>query len=122
MALAALLSFASSFMYGALARRAVIGRLPGTLGSETLEGLNAAWLCGAAAMVTLGVLALSVLGGLGRGRGAERVPLVAGLFFLGYGVWGYVYRHFHPHFVGFMVIGALFIAGVCVTAWNRVTS
>ena len=120
MALAALLTFLNSFMYAALARRAVIARLPAELGRDTIEGLNAAWLMGAAAMVAFGVLALVGLGSLGRGRGAESVPLVAGLFFLGYGVWGFFYRHHHPHFIGFMVVGVLFLAGAFVSARVRV--
>jgi len=118
--LAAVLAFSSAFMYGALARRAVIARLPAGTPADTIEGVNAAWLLGAAAMVTLGVLALLQLGALGRERGALRVPLVAGLFFLGYGAWGYLYRHHHPHFIGFMVVGLLFLAGAFFSARDRV--
>ena len=119
-ALAALLSFANAVLYGAFARPVVVARIPATVGRDTIEGVNAAWLMGAAAMVAFGVLALASLGSLGRGRGAERVPVVAGLFFLGYGVWGFLYRHLHPHYIGFMVLGGLFLAGAFFSARERV--
>ena len=119
-ALAALLTFANAWMYGAFARPVVIARIPATVGRDTIEGANAAWLMGAAAMVAFGVLALASLSSLGRGRGAERVPLVSGLFFLGYGIWGFFYRHHHPHFIGFMVVGGLFLAGAFSSARDRV--
>jgi hypothetical protein len=121
-ALAALLDFGSAWMHGAVARPAVLGRLPSSLPESTIESVNAAWILGTAAMVALGVLALAGLGSIGRDRGAARVPLVAGLFFLGYGGWGFVYRHFHSHFIGFMAIGALFVAGAFFSARERVTS
>jgi len=108
-------------MHGAFARRAVIGGLPAGVSPDTIAGLNAAWLLGSAAMVLLGVLALAGLGALGREPGAVRVPFASGLFFLGYGVWGYFYRHHHPHFIGFVVVGALFLAGALLSTRERVT-
>ncbi len=119
-ALAALLSFANAILFGAFARPVVVARIPESVGRDTIEGVNAAWLMGAAAMVAFGVLALASLGSLGRGRGAERVPAVAGLFFLGYGGWGFFYRHHHPHYMGFVVLGALFLAGAFFSARDRV--
>ncbi len=109
-------------MHGAFARRAVIGGLPAGVSPDTIAGLNAAWLLGTSAMVVLGVLALTGIGALGREPGAVRVPFLIGLFFLGYGVWGFFYRHHHPHFIGFMVIGVLFLAGALLATKPRATS
>jgi hypothetical protein len=114
LALGSLLAFGSAYMHGFMARRAVLGRLPSDLAPETVEGLNAAWILGTAAMAAFGILVLTGLSALGRDRGASRVPLAAGGFFLIYGIWAFVYRDFHPHLTGFMVIGALFIAGAVV--------
>ena len=118
-ALGALLAFGSAFMHGSMARRAVLGRLEGTVAPETLEGLNAAWMLGTASMVAFGVMALLGMRSLGRESGAVRVPLLAGLFFLAYGIWAFVYRDFHAHFIGFMGVGVLFIAGAIAGTRGR---
>ena len=119
MTLAALLTFGSAYVHSMFARPVVLGRLASDTAPETRAGLSAAWILGSVAMATFGVLALATLGALGRERSASRVPLVAGLFFLGYGGWAYAYRH-HPHFMGFMAIGVLFLAGAFFSAKDRV--
>ena len=114
--LGAVFAFASAFMHGSMARRAVLGRLAGDVAPETFAGLNAAWMLGTASMVAFGVLVLMSVPSLGREPLANRVTLAAGAFFLGYGGWAYVYRHFHPHFIGIMVIGVLFIAAAAIAS------
>jgi len=107
----ALLALASAYLHGFLARPVVLGRLPGDVAAATREGINAAWVLGTAAMFAFAIQAVLSVRSLGRDPGAWRAPVVGGLFFLGYGAWGYVYRHGHPHFLGFMAIGVLWIAG-----------
>jgi len=116
---AAVFSLLSSYMHGFFARPVVLGRVPSSVDAETLQGLNAAWILGTAAMIAFGVLALLAVPGLGRRAGSRRVIAVAGTFFLGYGAWAFSYRHFHPHFIGFMAIGALFFAGAALAGAPR---
>ena len=118
-ALGALLAFGSAFMHGFMARRAVLGRLTADVAPETLAGLNAAWMLGTAAMVAFGALVLLGVRSLGREPASGRVSLIAGLFFLAYGAWAFTYRHFHPHFIGFMAIGVLMIAGAAIASRAR---
>ena len=118
-ALGAVVAFASAFMHGFMARRAVLGRLAGDVAPETIAGLNAAWMLGTASLVAFGALVLLCVPSLGREPSSNRVTLAAGAFFLGYGAWAYVYRHFHPHFIGIMVVGVLFIAGSAIASRAR---
>jgi len=118
--LGAAMAFASAWLHGFMARPVVLGRLPADLAPATREGINAAWILGTAAMATLALLALLGLRGLGREPGGWRAPGIGGLFFLGYGAWGYAYRHGHPHFIGFMAIGLLWIVGAILAERVRV--
>ena len=120
--LAALLNFASAVLHGAFARPAVLASVSPNAGAETLATLNAAWILGTAALVAFGLLALLAVPALGRERVAVNVPLFAGLLFLGYGVWAFLYRHQNPHYVGFMVTGALYLAGTLFIARERVSN
>ena len=117
-ALGGLLALASALMHGFFARPAVLARLPADTAPETVAALNAAWILGTAAMAAFGLIALLGLRGLGRGPAAGVAIVVAGLFFLAYGGWAWSYRH-HAHFTGFMVTGALLLAGGLLASRER---
>lgn len=118
-ALAGAFAFLSSGMHGFLARPVVLGRVPSTVDPETLQGLNSAWILGTVSMAAFGLLALVTVPALGARHGARRVIALEGLVFLGYGTWAFTYRHFHPHFIGFMATGALFLIGAALAGPPR---
>lgn len=108
--LGALFALASAYAYGFFARPATLAKLPADLPADTFAAFNAAWIFGGVAMVAFALVVLVLVPRLGRDAHATVPVAIAGLFYLGYGTWATAYRH-HSHFIGFIVIGMLILAG-----------
>jgi len=77
---------------------------PGSL----VRAIGIGWLYGSAAMLTFGVIALTVWWWAQTGKMMMgRVAGVIALLYLGFGTWAFFYSSLNPHFIGFIVLGVL---------------
>lgn len=82
--------------------------------AELTTDLTIGWLFGSVAMLTFGLIVLSFGLRLWRGHDADRRPaMVIAVCYFCFGLAAFVWTHYNPHFIGFMVIGA--IVAVAVT-------
>jgi len=76
--------------------------------AELTTDLTIGWLFGSTAMLAFGLIVLVFGVRLLRGGIADRCPamVIAGCYFC-FGLAAFVWTHHNPHFIGFMVIGAI---------------
>jgi hypothetical protein len=83
------------------------------------RGIAIGWSYGSAAMLTFGVVVLTLWW---KGRtgsvtvGAVALPI--SLLYLAFGAWAFAYSSLSPHFIGFMVLGAL-LGAACLGLRGR---
>jgi hypothetical protein len=106
------LIIASAFPHALLGWPAMARELaPAALAPDLVGGLAAGWLFGSAAMLALGAVVVLAARELPSSALARRVALAVGLAYALFGLAAWVARSFHPHFLGFVGIGALIVAG-----------
>lgn len=76
--------------------------------AELTTDLMVGWMFGSVAMLTFGLIVLLFGLRLWRGCEADRRPvMVIAACYFGFGLAAFAWTHYDPHFVGFMVIGAI---------------
>jgi hypothetical protein len=90
--------------------RGELGRLSAP--ADLVGGLAIGWLFGSAAMLAFGLVVLACARDVHRGHAGTATPaLIVGAAYGLFGLTAFLARGMNPHFTGFMVIGALVIAG-----------
>lgn len=81
------------------------------LDPELRAGLAAGWYFGSVAMLVFAAIVLHAAWRLARGEAIDRVPLLAtGIGYAAFGLAAFVLRDFRPHFLLFVLTGALVLA------------
>jgi hypothetical protein len=89
------------------------GLAPHPVDAEIRAALAIGWLWGSACMAGLGVLTLGSLPGLRRGERSARIAIAAaGLTWLLFGAGALWWRWPRTHFLAFVVLGAIVLAGL----------
>ncbi len=75
---------------------------------DVTQDVGIGWLYGSAAMLTFGVITLTVWWSARAGK-VLSVAITApiSLLYLGFGTWAFVHSSLNPHFIGFIILGAL---------------
>lgn len=74
--------------------------------AELTTDIAIGWLFGSVAMLAFGLIVLLFGVRLWQGKTADRRPvIVIAVCYFGFGLGAFFWTHFHPHFIGFMVIG-----------------
>lgn len=75
------------------------------------------WVFSGVAMMLLGVLVAGLSLELRKGRrSAWRQGVLIGMVYVVFGLWAYWYRSGNPHFLAFVLLGALLCAPLLLTA------
>jgi len=89
------------------------GLAPHPVDAELRAALAIGWIWGSACMAGLGVLTLGCLRGLRRGERSARIATaVAGFTWLLFGLAALYWRWPKTHFLAFVVLGAIVLAGL----------
>ena len=80
------------------------------LEKNDVDALAAGWYFGSVAMAMLAAIAWHIAKRLRAGHASFVTLRIIGAGYLAYGAWAFVFRHFSPHFLGFMGIGVLGLA------------
>jgi len=87
--------------------------------ADLLETVKVGWLFGSVAMFAFGLIVLSRAVQLSRGRQGDRAPaLVIGICYVTFGLIAFIGTGRNPHFLGFILIGAL-VTATALTGRNR---
>src|SRR6185503_18768864 len=79
--------------------------------ADLIETVQVGWLFGSVAMFAFGLIVIARAVQLSRGKGAERAPaLVIGICYVTFGLVAFIGTGRNPHFLGFILIGALVTA------------
>jgi hypothetical protein len=111
-AVASALIFLSSFAHGLLGWPELQALLEGQVDPNVIGALGIGWHFGSVSMATFGILGLVSFAQMRKGRvGARWTPLLIGVAYTLFGTVAFLYRGFRPHFVFFIVLGLLLLAG-----------